>query len=242
MAIDNDLQRLTRCLELAHIHLRIVGQHGADAGQHDTGTRTPALDIGTRRRSGNPFRFAIQQGGLAIQRSGRLQSDPGSSARHAGNETDIEFARFAFQQAGLHLDPGQRKQLQAAPGHLRVRVAHRGDHACDAGIDQRVGAGRCAAMMAARLQRDIGGGALCPRAGGTQGVHFGVRPARFFVPACTYNHAITHNHAADAWIWRRREQSVIGQAQGARHVAMVFGAETQGFSTSRIASRKSSMS
>lgn len=53
-------------------------------------------------------------------------------------------------------------------------------------------------MVAARLQRDIGGGAMGLVTGCMQGMHFGVRFAGFFVPAFADDLAIANQHTTDA--------------------------------------------
>ena len=55
--------------------------------------------------------------------------------------------------------PAARSMFGALAGDLRKRVAHGGHDAADAGADDRIGAGRRLAVMAARLQRDVERGA-----------------------------------------------------------------------------------
>jgi hypothetical protein len=83
-------------------------------------------------------------------------------------------------------------------GDLRVGVLHRRDHPRHAGLDQRIGARRRAAMVAARFEGDVGTGATGALAGLAQGVHFGMGLAGAHVPAFADHFAIAHDHAAYA--------------------------------------------
>ena len=63
------------------------------------------------------------------------------------------------QRAAGGLDAGRGEPGRALAGDERIRVAHRHHHAADAGGDERVGAGRRAAVVRAGLERDDDGGA-----------------------------------------------------------------------------------
>jgi len=67
--------------------------------------------------------------------------------------------RFVGEQAAAHFDAGIAQHFQAASRHLRVRVFHGRHHAFHLRLDQRVGARRRAAEVAAWLERHVGGGA-----------------------------------------------------------------------------------
>ena len=53
--VDNHFQRLTGRLNVTHVHLRVVRQQRATAGQDDAGAGAPALHIGARGGAGDPF-------------------------------------------------------------------------------------------------------------------------------------------------------------------------------------------
>ena len=84
---------------------------------------------------------------------------PRTAAAHAGDEADIEFAGRGFLDASRHLNAGGPENVEAASCYQRVGVFHGRDDASDAGFDQRLCAGRRAAMVGAGLEGDIGGGA-----------------------------------------------------------------------------------
>ncbi len=83
-------------------------------------------------------------------------------------------------RAGLDDDAGGGEPRRALPGDQRIRIAHGDDDAADAGGDQRVGAGRRAAVVRARLERDVDGRAahvVAARRRVAQGHDLGVRAA-----------------------------------------------------------------
>jgi hypothetical protein len=92
-------------------------------------------------------------------------------------------------------------------------------------LDQRVGARRRAAVMAAGFQRHIDGCATRRFAGCLQRVHLGVRFAGTLVPALADHPAVAHDDAADPRIGRGRPQSPRGEPERTRHEFVVGGAE-----------------
>ena len=85
-----------------------------------------------------------------------------------------------------------------SPGDAGVGVGERGDDPGDARLDQRIGAGRRDAMMGARLQRDMGGGALGERTGLLQGADLGMGAAAGLGPAATDHDPIPDQNATDS--------------------------------------------
>ena len=69
------------------------------------------------------------------------------------------------QHALDDLDAGGAQDRIALPDTRVVGIAGGADDARDAGVDQRIGAGRRAAVMGAGFERDIGGGAARQLAG-----------------------------------------------------------------------------
>ena len=121
--------------------------------------------------------------------------------------------------------PASRRRCTPAPTDLRIGVLRGHHHARHAGLDQRIGARRRAPVVAAGLERDIGRRAASALARCAQCVHFGMRLAGTLVPALADDFVAVRDHAADARIGLRGEQTLLGQAQRTRHVTMVGGAE-----------------
>ena len=99
------------------------------------------------------------------------------------------------EQAELDPHAGSAQARPAAP-RQRVRIAERRDHARDAGGGHRRGAGGRAAVVIARLQRAVEGGAACGGAGGRQRLDLGVRPAGTQVRALAHDPAVAHDDGA----------------------------------------------
>jgi hypothetical protein len=141
--------------------------------------------------------------------------------RHARHETDVQFARLAFKHTAAHGDAGSGQSCQPLSGNLRIGVGHRHDDACHAGRDQRVGARRRAAVMAAGFQRHIDGCTTRRFAGRPQCVYLGVRFAGTYMPALADHPAVAHDDAADPRIGRGRPQSPRGEPERTRHEFVV---------------------
>ncbi len=165
-------------------------------------------------------------------------------------ETKPMFSsRASFSSRPLAVSmSGGLQQGQALASDQRIGIGHRRDDARHTGGNQGLGARRRATVVAARLQRDIGGGAMGLVTGCMQGMHFGVRFAGFFVPAFADDPAIANQHTTDAGVGRQgRPQATLGELQGARHHAVINGGETpfflgRGGNTSRMAREKASTS
>jgi hypothetical protein len=91
-------------------------------------------------------------------------------------------------------------------------------HPGNAGLDQRIAAGAGASVVAARLQRHVGGG---PRDRSTLCLRVTQRHDLGMGAACTLCVALTHvvsmrvgDHATDARVWRSEVEALLRQAQG----------------------------
>jgi len=199
----------------------IVGQHRARARHQGRGARAPALHVEPRGRAADPFAVAAGERGAAVQAHRELHAQPRPAALHARQEAAVDLARLRFHQADRHLDPRRAQALVTGAVHLRERIAHRTDHACHAGFDQRIGTGRGAAGMRAGLERDVGGGATRAIARGAQREHFGMRLPGTRVEAFADHLAIAHQHAAHHRVRLGRVRAALGEPQRARHHGVV---------------------
>src|SRR3546814_6554063 len=116
-------------------------------------------------------------GGAATEAAAELEPQPRPAAPDAREEAAIERPRLGFHQSRLHLHACRAQALETLAVDGLERVAHRRDHARDAGGDERVGAGPGAAGVRARFEGDVGGGALRAVTSLLQREHFRVRPA-----------------------------------------------------------------
>ena len=104
-----------------------------------------------------------------------------------------------------------------------VRVGGGDDNSGDACGDQRIGAGRRSAPVAARFQRYVGGGAFCPFTRHLKGDRFGVRAPSGLCVASANHAAVADENAADRWVGPGRAEASPRQDQGGAHVGKVGG-------------------
>jgi len=126
----------------------------------------------------------------------------------------------------LDRDPRLAQAAHAALSGARVRVERADDDPADAGLDQRQRAGRRAAVLIARLERDVGGRAariVTLRARVTQRLDLGVRLTATVVPAFAERRPVADEDAADRRVRRRVRDRARGELARAREVDR-FGA------------------
>ena len=205
----------------ANVEARIVLAHRADAGQDRARALAPGVAVGARRLAGDPLAGAVGERRAPVERDRRLQAQPGPAAFHARDEADVELARLLAAAAPLDGDAGGLEPRRAAPGDERVRVAQRDDDARHAGSDERIGARRRAAVVRARLERDVDRRAAnvdAARRGIAQRHRLGVRAARFLRVAAAGEPAVgADDDAADARIGIGQAHRVRGQRERFAH-------------------------
>ena len=176
----------------------------------------------------------------AVERDRRLQAQPRPAALHARDEADVELARLVAAAAPLDGDAGRREPRRAAARDERVRVAQGDDDAADAGGDERVGARRRAAVVRARLERDVDGRAAdvdAARGGVAQRHHLGVRAAGFLRVAAADDAAVgADDDAADARVRvRQTPTACAASASASRMGAASVGRRTSPVIACRVA-------
>ena len=260
-AVHHHAQGLARRVHLAHREPGIVVAHRADAGEDGAGAGAPPMAVAPGLGAGDPLAAAVIERRLTVQAGGQLEAQPGPAAGHARDEADVELARLGRQGTDGSGDAGGTQPGQPLARHLRIGVFHGGHHPRHAGLDEGVGAGGRAAVVAAGFQGDVGGGAARALPGLAQGMHFRMGLAGALVPALAQHRTVAHDDAADARVGRGGEQAALGQLQRAGHEGIVGGGEGvvehggaaaarhaletrrgRGFFTSRMASRNSSTS
>ena len=205
----------------AHGQLRIVGEHGAGAGQDRAAARTPAMHVVARGFAADPLGIAGGHRGAAIQAHRQLDPQPRPPAFHPRQEAAVQLARLRFHQAGADFDPGRAQLVEAGAIDLRERIAHCPDYPRDTRRDQRIRARPGAAGMRARLQGHVGGRAFRTLAGRLQREHFRMRPALALVPAFADDRVAMREHTADHRVRSGGERAALGQPQRARHHPVV---------------------
>ena len=110
------------------------------------------------------------------------------------------------------------QQLHALTGDFFVWVKAADDHAGDFMLQDSLGTGGRAPVMAAWLQRDIQGSACCALCPGGQGAAFGVGAAALGVPTFADDASLADENGADHWIWADAASAPVSQLQRPLHI------------------------
>ena len=143
--------------------------------------------------SGRPVRMKCRNGSLSLA----------ASAANSGGHLD--------------LDAGRAQLAEALAGHQRIGVLDGRHHARHAGADQRIGAGRRAALVRAGLQVEVERGAARLLAGLRQGDDFGVLQPGVGVEAAAHHFAVAHQHRAHHGIGTGQRRALARQVEGFAH-------------------------
>ena len=130
------------------------------------------------------------------------------------------FGEFAIREHNL--DPLVPENPEATTVRVLGRIVAGDDDPPDAGLADRLGAWRCAPLVAARLERDVErrpGEIMTP--GIADRLHLGVRRAERRVIALAERPAVDRDHGADERIGRNAAGAVLGELDRPRQVACV---------------------
>ena len=221
-AVDHNAKRLTGSLDFAHRELRVVVPHGTESGKHGAGAGTEAVAIATSVLPRNPPARAVQQCSLAVKARGDFHAHPRAAPCHARDETYVELACVALQNAAFRVDPRATQPGESCPGDAGIRILHRRYDARHARRDQRFRAGRRAAVMTAGLKGEIDRGAPRSVAGSAQRMDLGMGLSGAFVPALAYNRTILDDDTSNPRIRGRGIEATLRKAKRACHVAVVI--------------------
>jgi hypothetical protein len=163
-------------------------------------------------RSRDPARLPVAGGDQAVARDGDLELHEGAVPRHAQEVAGHHPARLLGAYPYVELHASIAKHGEAAAGDLRVGVLHGAYDAADAGGRDGIGAGRCATVMRAGLERDVHRSAARPVTGSRQGEALCVRPATLLRPAARDDLArrLVGDDGTDSRVGRRAAQHAMG--------------------------------
>ncbi len=161
---------------------------------------------------------------LAVEGHRRLEQHP--RAPHAGvlAEGLVEQPRARGQLAvgKHHLHALVAQDPEAPPGGLLGRVVRADDHAADPRLQDRLGAGRRLALVAAGLQRHVQRRlAQIRHPARLDRIDLGVRGAVAFVPALAQHLAVARDHRPHDGVRLDRPGAVLGQLDRPRQVHLV---------------------
>ena len=134
----------------------------------------------------------------------------------------VETPAFLLAHAGLDRDACVAQNLRALARDERVGVQTANEHAADPALDDGVRAGRRAAPVAARLERDVEVRARRVLRTVFQRVALRVQAAAVLVPALADHAAVPDDHAADHRVGADAARAARGQRQRPAHVFLIF--------------------
>ena len=140
---------------------RVVGENGADAREDCVGGVAKELHFVASGGPGEPVRLIGETrcrwwGELAVCGESGFEGDEGSAVLDEVGEGFVEVAGLLFEDAESDVDVGRTEAGDALAADTGVWVLRGDDAAGDSGFDERVGAGRGAAMVTAGFERDVG--------------------------------------------------------------------------------------
>ena len=204
--------------------LRVVGERGADADDDRVDCGAPAVRELAALLAADPLRVAGARRDLAVERHRRLEQHPRAPDARVLAERLVEQPRGGRELAvgDDDLDALVAQDPQAAAGGLLGRVVGGDDDAPDAGLDDRVGARRRLALVAARLERDVERRAFeVGHPAGLDRVDLGVRAAVDLVPALAEHLAVARDHGADDRVRLDRPEPPAGELDRTREMQPV---------------------
>ncbi len=199
MGVEDDAKERAAAREGAAVgELGVVGEDGADAGEDGVGGVAEELHFVARGGAGEPEGLVGIAGGrrrseFSVDRKRGLEGDEGGSMLYVVGEGVVQVAGWLFEDAKGDCDVGGAKFLNALAADQGVGVLRCDDAAGDTGGDESVGTGRGAAVVAAGLERDVGGGSFGGEAAGGglfEGDYFGV--VAVVVEVCAFADDLRH--------------------------------------------------
>ena len=207
----------------------VIGKDGADAGEDAVGAVAEELNFVTRGWAGEPeglFGGAVcgRWGEFAVGRERGFEGDERTSMLNEMGEGVVLPARLILLDAEVDFDAGVAKFLHASAADERVGVEG-GDHGAGyAGGDERVGAGRCAAVVRAGFEGDVGGGALGADAASCrlfEGDDLGVIALLVEVRTFADDEIFAGEDAADLRVGTGERGGLGGEVEGSAHPVCV---------------------
>ncbi len=173
--------------------------------------------------AGDPACVAARRGEAPVERHRRLVGHEGTVFGDPRPERLVLASGAGGDLAvgKLDLDARLAQPGEAAAVRLRVRIAGRRHDAGDSGRDDGVGARRRAALVRARLERDVERRAAGLLARRLERDHLGVRPAGPLVPALADNLAVGDDDRADDRVRMRRSAPTLGELERMLEVVAV---------------------
>ncbi len=194
-----------------------------DAHGHGVALRAPAVGPGAARLAGDPLRVTAARRDLAVEGHRRLEDHERPPGPGMLAERLVQEARRVTEVVvdQLHLDPLVAQDAEPASGRLCRRIVGRHHDSRDPRADDRLRAGRGAALVTARFERHVEGCARRILAAGRERDTLGVRLAGACVEALSDHLAALDDDGADERIGAGVATSGRGQLDSSLQVARI---------------------
>ncbi len=214
-AAECESPRLSLGADVACGQVGLVGTHRAHSHRDRVHLRAQLVHTPPALLAGHPARSGHRD--AAVERDRGLVDDERTSFRHPDAEALILRPRPPFELPArkVHLDPGGAEALEARAVGLGIGVTDGRDDPAHTRLDERVRAGRRAAVVGAGLERDEERRAARARACRLQRDDLGVRAARPLVPALPDDLAVPYEHGSHDRVRRGRSTPSLSQLERA---------------------------
>ena len=174
-----------------------------------------------RRGRTDPARIAGDGCDSAVQGLGEFERDIGESGPDEFEKKPVDLPAGRLQHADLRWDAALPQRSDPLPGDERIRIDGADDHAPGAAGDQGIHAGGGAAMVAARLQRDIKGGSGDILRRVSKRVDLGMVFTATMMKTLADDFPVPDDHGADQRIRADRSFAFPRQREGAAHEPLI---------------------
>ena len=186
------------------------------------------LHVGAGAFAGDPPGVIGGSGYLAVEGDRGFQRNQRPSGRREVEKRLVELARFSgVLFDALNLDPCRAQLRSAAAGTVWMGIVDGIEHARNAGRDDRIDTGRCAALMRARLETDIEIGPERPLAGLFKRDDFRMLQAGIGMEAAAGDLAFAHHHGPDHRVRAGLRPPFTRQRQRGVHASGDHGSKSE---------------
>src|SRR4051812_29033743 len=208
-AAEREAARLARRVDPARVEAGGGGAYRAPADRDRGRARAELVHEPPALLAGDPA--PVRDGDAAVEGRRGLVGDEGAAEPRPGQPALDQRPRLEAL-LDLHVDPGRPEPLGPA-ARVLARIRGADDDPCDPGREDRVDAGRRAAVVRAGLQRDVERRAarLLPRR--LERPNLGVRLAGPLVPALADDLVAVGDDRTDDGVRVRREAAALGQLE-----------------------------
>src|SRR6185503_6644652 len=205
-----------------HVQRGIVRERSADPDDDGVALTPEAVSLRARLHARDPTRRPVLRGDLAVERHRRLERDMRPPQAHGGEEAAVLGAHLGASRADRHLDAARAQGLGASARHVGIGIHRARHYPRHSGVPDGPCAGRRPAVVVARLERDVEGGAARALARRRQRHDLGMGAARLGVKALAHDLAVADHHRAHHRIRRGQPAAPLRERERALHERQVL--------------------